>query len=359
MRKFARAALAVAALALVVIVITSVAAAFDRLVDRPLRSIAIAAIVVLACVVVARVAVAIAQVRSRWVLEWELHDLPPEASSSSPLDLLTSGRQTLTMRDAVELLERAAADKRVRGLFLDIGFAEGTMAAVQELRDALSHFRASGKPVVAFADSFNGNLSYLLASAADEVFLQPGGSVHMVGFARDVNFLRGAFDKAGIAFEVGQRLEYKNAYNQFVERSFTEPHREALARIYEAVHAQLVAGVAEGRSLPLDEVEDALQRGPLQDREADAAGLVDQIGYRDEAIARAKERSGTESLLYLERFKKRAKKPTGGKTVAVITATGAIVSRRSGVPPVMPGGAPMDASVVAAALRKAADDKKV
>ena len=359
MRRFARGALGVAALALIVIVITSLATALGYLFERPLRTIAVAAVVVLAALVVARITAGILKARSRWVLEWELNELPPEAASSSPLDMLMGDRHSLTMRDATELLDRATVDKRVRGLFLNIGFAEGTMAGVQELREALGRFRASGKPVVAFADSYAGNLAYLLASVADEVILQRGGGVHLVGFAHDANFLRGALDKADVAFEVGKRHEYKNAYNQLVETGFTEPHREAMSRLYELMHAQLVGGVAEGRDLAVEVVDEAVQRGPLEDTEAQAAGLVDRIGYRDEAIARVRELSGTESLSYFERYKKRAKKPIGGKTIAVITATGAIVPRRSGMPPVMPGGTPMDASAVAAALRKAAGDKKV
>lgn len=342
-----------------VIAVTTLAAVLGWLIDRPLRTIAVAAVVILAALVVARITASIVKARSRWVLEWELNEVPQEAGSSSPLDLLSRERQTLTIRDAVGLLDRAAADKRVRGLFLNIGFGEGTMAAVQELSDGLARFRAADKPVVAFADSFGGNLPYLLATAADEVFLQPGGSVQMIGFSRDVNFLRGALDKAHLAFEVVKRHEYKNALDQLAEHGFSEPHREALARIYELVHAQLVASVAEGRGLAVETVEESLQRGPLEGAEAQAAGLVDRIAYRDEAIARARELSGTESLLYLERYKKRSKKPMGGKTVAVITATGTIMPRKSGGIPITPGGRPMDASVVAAALRKAAGDKKV
>lgn len=359
MRKFARGALAVAALALVVIVVTLVATALGWLLERPLRTTAFAAIVVLVALVVARTTAAIVKARTRWVLEWELNAIPSEVGPSSPLALLSGDRQALTMRDAVELLGRAETDKRVRGLFLNIGGVEGSMAAAQELRDSLLRFRASGKPVLAFADSLDGNLACFLASAANEVVLQRGGSVSLVGFSRDVNFLRGALDKAGIAFQVAKRYEYKNALDQLVESSFTEPHREAMSRIFELLHAQLVAGIAEGRGLSVDVVEAALQRGPLQDAEAVAAGLVDRIAYRDEAIDAVRAKSGTDSLLYIEKYKKRSRKPIGGKTIAVVTASGGIVPRKSGAPPLMPGGAPMDASVIAAALRKAAGDKKV
>ena len=359
MRKLARATLGVAGVALLIIVVTSVATALGWLLDRPLRTIAVAAIVIVAALFVARLLAGIVKARSRWVLEWELNSVPAETGPTSPIAMLTGDRQTLTMRDAVELLDRAATDKRVRGLLLNIGFLEASMAAVQELRDAIGRFRSSGKPVVAFADSYGGNLSYLLASAADEVVLQRGGGVQLVGLSRDVNFLRGALDKADLSFDVGQRHEYKNAYNQLVEKGFTAPHREALARIYELMHAQLVSGVAEGRGLKVEAVEDALERGPLEDSEALGAGLVDRVAYRDEAIASVRERAGTDKLLYLDRYKKRSKKPIGGKTIAVITATGAIVPRKGGGPPIAPGGAPMDASAIAAALRKAAADKKV
>ena len=89
------------------------------------------------------------------------------------------------MRDVVEGLERAAEDERVVGVVAKVGSAPMGLARLQELRDAVAVFRTSGKPAVAWAETFGefsaGNGAYYLATAFDEIYLQPSGDVGLTG----------------------------------------------------------------------------------------------------------------------------------------------------------------------------------
>jgi len=294
------------------------------------------------------------------VLELSLTKLPAETANANPLAELTGG-SSLTLRDTVETLQKAAADKRIDGLLLHANIAEGGMAQLQELRDAIIAFRSAGKFAVAYSDAYN-NASYYLATACDDVLLQPGSEVSFAGLGRDVNFLKGALDKLDVVMQFEGRWEYKNAANQVLETHFTGPHREALARLMDVTFEQLVAGVADGRSLDVETVRALADRGPLIDAEPLDAHLVDALAYRDEAVDRAKAAGGGEGrLMLLETYKKRRRRaPGNGRavTLALITATGGIVSRREGVDPIN-GVSPMEADKVSEALRKATADKKV
>jgi protease-4 len=270
------------------------------------------------------------------------------------------------MRDTVELLERAATDRRVSGLLVYATFDRGGVAQIQELRDAILALRQAGKAAVAFSDTFGelggGNGPYYLATACDEILLQPSGDVGFVGLAREMNFVRGALDRIGVDPLFQGRHEYKSAASQLLNTSLTEPEREQLQRILDSQFGQIVAGVVEARGLSPEAARRLADAGPLTADEARAAGLVDRLGYRDEARSRAKERAGEgASLLYLDRYAKYARRRRGrGRrpTVAIITATGAIVRRRA-TPNPLTGLDQIQAERTAEAIRQAAADPKV
>jgi len=344
---------AVVVIGSLVTVLAPLAWAMAAMARRPWTITAYAVVITVAVIVVSGIVRRLTAVRRGTVLEWDLATMPPSVPPANPAQSVT-GRKPLTVREAVDALERAAGDKRVTGLLAHIGFGAAAMADVQDLRDAVLAFRAAGKRATAFSDTF-GNVSYYLATAFDSIVFQPGGDFGVLGFSRDVNFLRGTLDKAGIGWDGGKRYEYKNANDQLTERKFTKPHRESMARLYDSMHEQLVAGIAEQRRLEEGRVRQLIDGGPLLAHEAVDAGLVDQLGYRDEAVAKA---GGT--LLFLDKYKKRAgKKPARGGTIALVTATGMIFRHKSEGPPVAPGGPPMDGAAVSAAIRKAAADKKV
>ena len=96
-------------------------------------------------------------------------------------------------------------------------------------------FAASGKPTVAWAETFGeesgGLTSYVLATAFDEIWLQPGGGLGMLGVGVQTTFLRGALDKLGVEPQLEQRHEYKNAADQVLRSEFTPAHRESLERL--------------------------------------------------------------------------------------------------------------------------------
>ena len=99
------------------------------------------------------------------------------------------------------------------------------LARLQEVRDAVQAFGESGKPAVAYAETFGefgpGNGAYYLATAFDEIYLQPSGVVGLTGLIAETPFIRGMLEKLGVVPRLDHRMEYKNARNTFTERQFT------------------------------------------------------------------------------------------------------------------------------------------
>jgi protease-4 len=313
------------------------------------------------------------------VLEFNLRAVPPETTGFDPLAIVTGGGRPMALRDAVAAIHRAAEDPRVAGLVARVQLAASPAGAVQELREAIAAFSAV-KPSLAWAETYPGTMSYYLASAFGEVWMQPSGSVGLVGFASNAMFLRDALDKAGIEAQFVARGEYKSAANLFTEDGFTEAHREAVTRMLESVQDQVWQAVAKSRKIDAGALDGLADRAPLLRDDAVASGLIDRIGFRDEAYARMAELVGVEDIsdedddspprMYLARYASAARprlappvpsipgrrsKPT----LAVITLEGTIVNGRGG-PQFLPlGPSSVGGDTIAAALREAAADDSV
>ena len=304
--------------------------------------------------------------RSPLLLELDLSRGLLEAQPATPVEALRSFQKP-TMRDVVEALERATGDDRVRGLVAHLGPWQPNLAQAHELRTAVTRLRASGRRTVAWTESFGelgpGNTGYHLASAFEEVWLQPTGEVGLVGLTAQAVFLRGTLDKIGEQPQVSQRYEYKTAADTFVADGMTEPHREMLARLVESGMETVVGDVADARGLTTDQVRAAVEVAPLSAAEAVDRGLVDRLGYRDDVYTSTRAALGEVELLFVERYGRGliSSLPVHNRsrpTVAVVEARGPIHLGRSG------GGSPVSgrsvgSDTLGAALRAAGRDESV
>ncbi|MHA7652137.1 signal peptide peptidase SppA [Mycobacterium sp. ML4] len=318
------------------------------------------------------------------VLELSLRSTPPETTGFDPFAIITGGGRQMSLRETVATIHRAAEDTRVAGLIARVQLPPSPIGAVQELRDAIAAFSAV-KPSVAWAETYPGTLSYYLASAFREIWMQPSGGVGLIGFAANAMFLRDALEKAGIEAQFVARGEYKSAANLFTEDGFTDAHREAVTRMVESLQEQVWQAVAESRKIDVGTLNELADRAPLMRDDAVASGLVDRIGFRDEAYARIAELVGTADgapeaddvdgeekppRMYLARYAGSARprltppipaipgrraKPT----IAVVTVEGAIVNGRGGPQGVPFGPSSAGGDTIAAALREVAADDSV
>ena len=172
------------------------------------------------------------------VLELDLLTAPPETSGFDPMAIIGGSGRPLVLREAIAAIHRAAEDPRISGLIARVQIPAAAAGPVQELRDAIAAF-SDVKPSLAWAETYPGTLSYYLASAFREVWMQPSGTVGLVGFATNALFLRDALDKAGIEAQFVARGEYKSAANLFTQDRYTEAHREADSRLLDSLHGQV------------------------------------------------------------------------------------------------------------------------
>jgi protease-4 len=265
------------------------------------------------------------------------------------------GRRELTLADALACVDAAARDARVKGLVLKI-FPSGAGAAkCEELKAAVDRFKESGKPVVAFSSVLEGH-HYLIACAADSIFMPPAGYVVIPGPSSSAIFFRGALDKLGINPNIDRIGAYKSAAETYTEKERTPESRAMTRLLLGDIYERYVADIAAARGCGMDAVLAWIDRGLFSPERAFNEGIIDGVRYWDEIEARF-EKDGArlvDSHEYL-RGKRAAVLPEGPR-VAVIHAQGLITTGESGFDPM--SGLTMGAETIIEQLRKAREDSE-
>jgi protease-4 len=232
-----------------------------------------------------------------------------------------------TVRSVVDALRRAKTDPRVKGLVVIPAGDSPFWAKSQEVRDAILDFRTSKKKAIAFLE-FGGDQEYYLATACDRIVLLPTSVLDLKGVATYEVFLRGTLDKIGMFPDLLHIGDYKTAINTFTEKSFTPAHREMTTALNADTLDELVRAIAEARKKTVNDVRALIDEGPFLPEDALSAGLVDDLGYRDEVEDQAGFGDDVDST-ELDDYVRASAPSFGfrrGPRLALIYAVGAIAS---------------------------------
>ncbi len=320
------------------------------------------AVVVVGLALVALTARAARRPRAGSVVEVSIKGEIPEEIPGGAFGRIL-GAKKLTMRDYVEGILKARDDRRVNGLLVTIDRPTIGLGKAQELRDALSEFRRSGKWTVAWMETAGefapGNLPYYLATACQSIWIAPSGDVNLTGLRFEVPFIRGSLDKLGIVPDFDHIGRYKTFKNFFTDHAMDRAYRESMEAIVESLYRQVRRGIAEGRGVSEEQVGALIDRGPFLGPQALEAKLVDRLGYRDELEADLKEKNGGRlPLVKLASYLGGGRHFDHGVKVALIYGNGAVTRGESDFDPLLQG-ATMGSDTVAAAIRKAREDRSI
>ena len=261
-----------------------------------------------------------------------------------------------TLRSIVDNLHKAAVDDRVSRVVLLPSGGQALWGKIQEVRDAVIAFKSSGKPVLAYLE-YGGDQQYYLATAADRIFLMPTSPLDLMGVASYELFLRGTFDLIGVYPDFLHAGDYKTAGNLFTEETFTQPHREMSESLNADLFDQLVLDIAPSRSRSASEIRALIAEGPFLPEDALAAGLVDELAYEDEVLARDAEEQQPISGQDYAKVSLRSVGLNTGPKIAVIYVTGVINTGRSGYSSTQ--GSVVGSDTVIENLREARNDPTV
>ncbi|HCS29523.1 MAG TPA: signal peptide peptidase SppA [Spongiibacteraceae bacterium] len=198
------------------------------------------------------------QLPEQFALDIQLRGLVvDQLSPVDPLTQIIDGEAVAETRlnDMIKAIDRGAADDRVSLLLLSLEELDHIgMSKASELAAAVERFKASGKPVVASSISYDQD-SYLVASQADEVYLDAMGGVVIEGFGLYRNYFRSALDKLGVNIHVFRVGEFKSAMEPLMRDSMSEEAKEANHAWLGQLWAAYTEQVSANRGIKKDAVD--------------------------------------------------------------------------------------------------------
>ncbi|HEV3204691.1 MAG TPA: signal peptide peptidase SppA [Gemmataceae bacterium] len=187
-----------------------------------------------------------------------------------------------------EKLDAAANDKRVKAVVLRINSPGGAVTASDIMYQELLHFREkTGKPVVACMMDVAASGAYYLAMGADHVIAHPTTVTGSIGVIMSLYNASGLFHMIGVT-----SVPIKSGPNKDIgnpARPMTDEERAILQTMVNSFYEQFVQVVVRGRGISEDRVRPLADGRVYTGIDAQKLGLVDRIGYLDDAIKTAKE----------------------------------------------------------------------
>ena len=185
----------------------------------------------------------------RFKLQGEVVD---RAGEGSPFDILSQEEDfTIGLDQALDALKKAAANDKVKGIYLEAGSFAAYPADLQELRRALVEFKESGKWIVAYGDNYS-RAAYYLCSVADEIYLNPIGSIDWSGMSSQPIFFTGLMKKLGVKMQVFKVGTYKSAVEPFINTEMSDANREQVMSYLSSIWNNMLKDVAKSRKFEVD-----------------------------------------------------------------------------------------------------------
>ena len=267
-----------------------------------------------------------------------------------------------TLNDLVSGLYRGAADPRIKGVIGYMTRMPLTLTQIQEFRAAIKAFKRAGKKTVFYAPTIGelgGGLGmYYLASAFDEIRVQPGGEVGVAGIAAETPYFKAALKKIGVLPSFGARYEYKTGADSLSAEKMSAAERENLTAIFNSFLKTMAADIKTDRPQIKDDGRKILTSGPYFAEQALKMKLIDKIEYADVLERELKEQNA--EIVDLIDYADATLPAVTAKTpvVAIIPASGVIQFGES-----VFGGdsyrSVFGAATFGGALRDAAEDEAV
>jgi protease-4 len=191
-----------------------------------------------------------------------------------------------------EQLSRASQDENVKAVVLRINTPGGTVTASDIIHHELKTFKASRKiPVVASIMDVGASGGYYIAAAADSVLAHPSSVTGSIGVIMLTVNARGLLEKVGIeatAVTSGPRKDMGSPF-----RTMTPEERAIFQGLIDSFYQRFLTVVQDGRpQLQMDQIKKLADGRIYTGDQAKAAGLVDEVGYLEDAIDVAKKKAG-------------------------------------------------------------------
>jgi len=298
------------------------------------------------------------------ILEINLKGIINEREAYDPLSLafFNIGLRNQGLNDILAAIKNAKESNKVKGIYLNLGFAQTGTATMQEIRNALIDFKTSGKFIVAYGEMVSQK-TYYAASVADKIILNPLGMLDFKGLGGMQQYHKGIFDKIGIEVQTFKVGTYKSYVEPYTQEKMSNKDREQKSIYLNLLWKEILSAISESRKIPADSLNRYADEYLLFSAPENLIkyGLVDSLAYKTDFENSLKEMAGIEKskdLKFLKVIDMLDDIPiTSRNKIAILYAEGSIVSdAEEGL---YPGGEVITAKAYVKELKKLQKDSSV
>lgn len=218
------------------------------------------------------------------VFELKLNGSLSDQVAQNPFaELMGEKNEGLSVTDIIKAIRKAKANDNIKGIYLNAGSLSGGFAGLEAIHRELKNFKESGKFIVAYGDSYTQG-AYYLCSVADSLFLNPQGTVGLVGLASQGLFYKGLAEKLGVEHYIFKVGTYKSAVEPFFLKKFSDANREQLSSFLGSVWNNVTKAIVENRHIQVDDLSRYMNEGLAIGDASNAVEykLADALKYRYE-----------------------------------------------------------------------------
>lgn len=263
-------------------------------------------------------------------LKIDLTKTIPERSLSELQTLSSaSSSHTIGLVEMLQSIELAGSDDNIDGIYLYLGsITTQSWGQSEELRMALEQFKEySGKPVIAYADSYNQS-GYYIASVADRIYLHPAGQLDWRGIAAQPMFYKDLLDKFDIHVDLirPSNNAYKSAGETYIMNHMSEANKEQVRAYITSIWRHITDNIGATRQISADTLNVLADNlACYNPSNAIRYGLIDTLAFEYDAKKQMKEQYGMEHVVEIDNYLPRQVKRNSHNQIAVVYAEGDVV----------------------------------
>lgn len=235
-------------------------------------------------------------IKKNTVLNLQLSGVLSDRVEKNPLLELfgSTSDSKIALVDILNAIDIAKYDNNIEGIYINAGVLSASSASLKEIRDALVNFKEdSEKFVIAYGDIYTQGC-YYLSSVADEVIMNPEGSLDIHGYSASPMFYKGLLDKIGVEMQIFKVGTFKSAVEPYINTEMSEANKEQVSSYIGDMWKTLASGISESRNITLEKMEEIANYAPaLRDTQYTLDNkLVDKLMYETEVHKHIKDLIG-------------------------------------------------------------------
>ncbi|MBS1645764.1 MAG: signal peptide peptidase SppA [Bacteroidetes bacterium] len=218
-----------------------------------------------------------------------------ERGSENPLSDIGLGflgnKSGLGLDDLLISIKKAETDTAIKGIYMDLTTdVEASSATLQEIRNALLHFKSSKKFIYSYSENYSQK-GYYLASVADKIYMHPEGEFVFKGLSAQIMYYKTALQKASIDVQVFRHGKFKSAVEPYLLDKMSEPNRMQLETLLNSIWGTMLQDISASRGISTQELQQLADELKINfPADAQQYKLVDELKYKDEVVDALKQK---------------------------------------------------------------------